>query len=246
MKRLLVLAIVGVLLVCGSGLTLAAEVLKVGSDVAFPPFEFIDDKTKAPTGFDIELIKAIGKAMGADMQIVNTAWDGIIPGLITGNYDIIISAMTITDERAAAVNFSDPYFSTGQVIVVKKGTTSISEPADLNKKKVGVQIGTTGHWSAEKIKGVEIKAYQTAPEAFMALKAGQIDAVVIDQLVAIEEMQANPGKTVIVGEPFTVEYYGIAVKKGRSDLLKRINKALAQIKADGTYDKIYDKWIGQQ
>ncbi len=233
-----------VLAVGGTGLVAAAEVLKVGSDVAYPPFEYIDDKTKAPVGFDIDLIKAIGKAMGAEIQIVNTAWDGIIPGLITGNYDLLISAMTITDERAAAVNFSDPYFSTGQVIAVKKGNKAIDAPADLSGKRVGVQLGTTGHFAAEKVKGASIRTFQTTPEAFLALKAGQVDAVVCDELVALEEIRANKGQVEVVGQPFTIEYYGIGVKKGRTDLLRRVNRALAQIKADGTYDKIYDKWLG--
>ncbi|HHW09381.1 MAG TPA: basic amino acid ABC transporter substrate-binding protein [Firmicutes bacterium] len=231
-------------LAVGSGQAWAQQVLKVGSDITYPPFEFIDDKTKEPTGFDMDLIRAIGKVMGVQVQIINTAWDGIIPGLITGNYDVIISAMTITDERAAAISFSDPYFSTGQVIAVRKGSKGISEPAHLKGKRVGVQIGTTGHFAAEKVQGAMILTFQTMPEAFLALKAGQVDAVVADEMVAIEEMAANPGQTEIVGEPFTVEYYGIAVKKGRTDLLKKINLALAQLKVDGTYDAIYQKWFG--
>jgi ABC-type amino acid transport substrate-binding protein len=230
----------------GSSPVWAAEVLRVGSDVTYPPFEYIDDKTKEPTGFDMELIRAIGKAMGAEVRIINTAWDGIIPGLIAGQYDVIISAMTITDERAAAINFSDPYFSTGQVIGVRKGYKGISVPADLKGKRVGVQIGTTGHFAAEKVQGAQVFTFQTMPDAFLALKAGQVDAVVADEMVAIEEMTAYPGQTEIIGTPFTVEYYGIAVKKGRTDLLKRINLALAQLKVNGTYDAIYQKWFGVQ
>ena len=232
-----------VLGVCTGGIAQTPK-LRVGSDVAYPPFEFIDETTLEPAGFDIDLIKAIGEVMGREVEIINTAWDGIIPGLINGNYDVVISAMTITDERAATVDFSDPYFATGQMIVVRAGDDRIQQPADLAGKRIAVQIGTTGHFAAESIQGADVRTFDTMPAAFLALKAGQADAAIADELVAKEEAAANPGQLKTVGRPFTVEYYGIAVKKGRSDLLKEINRALATLKADGTYDAIYEKWFG--
>lgn len=219
------------------------EVTKVASDMSFAPFEYIDEETKDPAGFDIEIMQALGKAMDMKVEMVNTAWDGILPGLIAGNYDLVISAMTISDERVASVDFSDPYFATGQVIVVKQGDQTVTEPKDLISKRIGVQIGTTGHIAADKIEGADVRPFQIAPDAFLALKAGQVDAVVVDELVAIEELKANPDSVEIVGRPFTAEYYGIAIKKGNTELLKKVNKALAQIKADGTYDKIYEKYM---
>jgi|SRR5690606_2964759 len=228
-----------------AGVAGAQGVLRVGSDVAYPPFEYVDEQTGEFVGFDMDLIREVGKRLGMDVEIMNTAWEGIIPGLLAGHYDVIISAMTITDERAQAVDFSDPYFATGQVIVVRADDDSVRQPSDLAGKVVAVQIGTTGQFAAERIEGVaRIDHYPTMPEAFLALRLGRADAAVADELVALEEAKANPGVLKVVGTPFTVEYYGIALRKGRADLLRDINRALAQIKADGTYDQIYDKWFG--
>jgi len=131
-------------LIIGSTAVIGAKpVLKVGTSADFPPFEFQDEKTGAYLGFDVDLIQAVGAAADMEVQIVNTAWDGLIPGLLTGNYDCIVSAMTITDERLKAVAFSDPYFSAGQVIVTRANDTSIQTVEDLEGKKISVQIGTT-------------------------------------------------------------------------------------------------------
>nr|MBO2472538.1 basic amino acid ABC transporter substrate-binding protein [Bacillota bacterium] len=249
-RRHLRKAVVALLLVV---LTLAAvggvaaaqsQVLRVGVNAAFPPFEYVDEVTGEILGFDIALIREIAARLGMEVEIINTAWEGIIPGLLAGHYDVIISAMTITDERVRAVDFSDPYFATGQVIVVRSDDDRIKEPADLMGKVVAVQIGSTGHFAAETIPGVlRIDPYPLAPEAFLALKTGRADAVVVDELVAILEDRANPGEIKVVGTPFTIEYYGIALRKGREDLLRAINRTLAQIRADGTYDKLYNEWI---
>lgn len=222
----------------------AAQVLRVGSDVAYPPFEYVDDATGEFLGFDMDVIREVGRRMGVQVQIDNVAWEGIIPGLLAGHYDVIISAMTITDERAQAVDFSDPYFATGQVIVVRADNDSITQPSDLVGKTVAVQIGTTGQFAAESIEGAIVDHYPLTPEAFLALKLGRADAAVVDELVAIEEAQANPGEVKVVGTPFTIEFYGIAMRKGREDLLRDINRALAGMKADGTYDELYDRWFG--
>ena len=219
--------------------------LRVGSDVAYPPFEYVDEETGEFIGFDMDLIREVGRRLGMQVEIINTAWEGILPGLLAGHYDVVISAMTITDERAQVVDFSDPYFATGQVIVVRADDTSVNEPADLAGKVIAVQIGTTGQFAAERIEGVaRIDHYPTMPEAFLALRLGRADAAVADELVAIEEARANPGVLKVVGKPFTVEFYGIAMRKGRDELLRGINRALAQIKADGTYDELYAKWFG--
>lgn len=189
------------------------------------------------------LIRAVGERMGMEVEITNTAWDGIIPGLILGHYDVIISAMTITDERAMSVDFSDPYFATGQVIAVRADDDRINEPADLAGKIVAVQIGTTGDFAASAIEGATVDRYPSTPEAFLNVKLRRADAAVVDEVTAIEENRANPGQIKVVGAPFTIEYYGIAVKKGRPDLLRAVNRALASLKADGTYDDLYAEWI---
>lgn len=242
MRKISVVLLTLALLLSFAGLG-AAQVLRVGSDVDYPPFEYVEEGTGNYIGFDMDLIREVGKRMGMEVEITNTAWDGIIPGLIAGHYDVIISAMTITDERAMAVDFSDPYFATGQVIAVRADDDRIQEPADLAGKVVAVQIGTTGDFAASAIEGATVDRFPSTPEAFLNVKQGRADAAVVDEATAIEEMAANPGQIKVVGRPFTVEYYGIAMKKGRPDLMRAVNRALASIKADGTYDELYDKWF---
>jgi len=246
MRRNGVVLLLAVLLTLAAAGMASAQVLRVGSDVAYPPFEYVDEATGEYVGFDMDIIREIGRRLGMDVQVINVAWEGIIPGLLSGHYDVIISAMTITNERAQAVDFSDPYFATGQVILVRADDDRIKEPADLKGKRVAVQIGTTGHFAAERIEGAVVEHYPLTPEAILALKLGRADAVVLDELVALEEVRANPGQVKVVGTPFTIEYYGIAIRKGNPDLLRAINLALAQMKADGTYDEIYDRWFGDR
>lgn len=232
-----------------TGAVFAAEkkVLKVGSDCTYAPFEMINEKGE-PDGFDIDIINAVAAKMGYEVQIINTAWDGIFPGLINGNYDVIISAVTITKERAKSMAFSTPYYTaeTGQVIVVKKTNNEIKTPADLKGKVVAVQINTTGQYAAEEIKGVKkIKAFNTTPEALQDVINGASDAAVIDSPVAEEFLKEHPTAALkVTGPPFTKEQYGIVVRKDNTKLLAEVNKALEAIKADGTYDKIYNKWFG--
>lgn len=218
------------------------SVLRVGTDATYPPFEFVEgDEFK---GFDMDLIREIGRRLGVPVVIQNVAWDGLIPGLNNGNYDVIISAMTILEERAAVVDFSDPYFTAGQVMVVRRGETAIQRPEDLRGRVVAVQINTTGQFATEQIAGVRrIDKYDTTPLAVQAVMQRSADAAVIDLAVAVQLAREFPGQVQVVGEPFTEEYYGIAVRKGRPELVQAINRALAEIKADGTYDRLYDTWI---
>ncbi len=244
MKKLLALALIGFVTLGMASLAMAKGVLKVGSDVAYPPFEYADEKTGEYTGFDMDLIKAIGEVMGMDVKIVNTAWDGIIPGLINGNYDCLISAMTITKERAEAVDFSNPYFEAGQVVVVKRNDTSIKTTDDLKDKIVAVQLGTTGDFAATEFKGLKkVARFNTSPEALQEVLNGGAHAAVVDDLVAVEFVKNNPNSVKVAIDKFTVEYYGIAVKKGNKQLLDKINAALEIVKKNGKYQEIYNKWF---
>lgn len=123
MRRSGVALLLAALLLVSVGGFAAAQVLRVGSDVAYPPFEYVDEATGEFVGFDMDIIREVGRRLGLEVRIENVAWEGIIPGLLAGHYDAIISAMTITDERAQAVNFSDPYFATGQVILVRANSS---------------------------------------------------------------------------------------------------------------------------
>lgn len=219
------------------------KVLKVGSEVAYAPFEYMDEKTNQPTGFDIELIKAIGKAENMDVQIENTAWDGLIPALDTGKIDAVISAMTITDERKKSALFSDRYFQATQYIAVKEGSP-IKGSADLAGKKVAVQTNTTGQYAAEKLGVKDVKKFDTTPDALNALKIGAADAVVADSPVVLWFIKQNPdAKVVAVQGDFEKEYYGIAMKMGNDALAQKINDGLKKIIDSGEYNSIYKKYF---
>ncbi|MBC7256824.1 MAG: basic amino acid ABC transporter substrate-binding protein, partial [Chloroflexi bacterium] len=218
----------------------------IATDAAFPPMEFVDEN-KNIVGFDIDLMNAIAKVMGFEVEFKNTAWDGIFAGLESGDYDAILSAVTITDERKAKYDFSDPYINAGQAVVVRADETAIQSHQDLPGKTVGAQIGTTGALAVQEMQGVTLKEYDTIDLALLDLVSGNLDAVVVDTPVAADYALASEqfkGKLKIVGEPFTDEWYGLVVRKGENaDLLKAFNEGLKKIKADGTYDKIYAKWI---
>ncbi|PMQ00741.1 MAG: basic amino acid ABC transporter substrate-binding protein [Dictyoglomus sp. NZ13-RE01] len=222
-----------------------AGVLKVGSDVAYAPFEFMEgDK---PVGFDIDLAQEIANALGVKLEVINTPFDGIIAALKAKKFDIIMSAMTITEERKKEISFSKPYFDSGQIIAIRANDTSIKSEKDLKGKIVGVQLGTTGEISARKLKdslGIkEIRSYETIPEAFMDLELGRVDAVINDMPVSLYYAKNNP-KIKCIGKPFTIERYGIAMRKEDTDLLIKINLILDQLKKNGKYDEIYKKWFG--
>ncbi len=222
-----------------------AGVLKVGSDTTYPPFEWIDTKTGKAQGFDVDLANLIAKKLGVKAEIITTAWDGIIPALKSGKFDVIISAMTITPEREKEIDFSIPYYDSGQIIAVRKDNNTIKGPNDLSGKTVGVQTGTTGEEAAKKIPGVKIKEYPDIQYAFADLEKGRIDAVVNDFPVSAFYVKGHPDVK-LVGKLFTVEHYGIAFRKSDKALREAINKILKDIKSDGEYDQIYEKWFGKK
>ncbi|MCC7452180.1 MAG: transporter substrate-binding domain-containing protein [Anaerolineae bacterium] len=227
----------------------ASGVLRVGSDASYPPFENVNEQTGKVEGFDVDLITAIGQKEGFQVDVRNALFDTIFTALSYGQYDLVLSAATITDERKQTVNFSNPYFVAGQVIVVRKADVDkIKTPADLAGKNVGVQLGTTGAEAAKGIKNVKsVKEYPTAPEAFQALANGDLDAVVNDNVTSLSIILNSPKLNLVVtGTPFTEEYYGIAVRKDCTALLDKVNKGLAEVIADGTYAKIYAQYLGEE
>ncbi len=217
--------------------------LLVGSEVAYAPFEFMQDGN--PTGFDIDLIKEISKEMGlSEPKIIDTAWDGIFAALKAEKFDIIISAVTITEDRSKEMLFSDPYYDSGQIIAVRKDNNEIKNEDDLVGKVVGVQINTTGDFAAQKIKGIkEIRRYDDIQQAFQDLEIGRIDAVINDLPVSAYYASTRPDIK-LVGKLLTIEHYGIAARLGDNDLIEEINKALKKIKESGKYRELYVKWFG--
>jgi len=225
----------------------AVKVYTVGTDAAYAPFESQNEKGEI-VGFDIEVVQAIAAKGGFEVKFVNTPWEGIFNALAQGDRDLLVSAITITDERRQTMDFSDPYFDAAQLIAVKE-SSKVTKFADLKKLKVGVQTGTTGDEAVTKLLGktnTNIKRFESTPLALKELEAGGVDAVVADNGVVIHYVANNPGgkfKTVSDKE-FVPEQYGIAVKKGNAELLGKLNDGLKAIKSDGTYDKIYAKYFG--
>ena len=224
-----------------------AKVVVVGTDAAYAPFESQNEKGEI-VGLTIDVVNAVAQKAGIEVKFVNTPWEGIFNALQQGDRDMLASSITITDERKQTMDFTNPYFDAYQLIAVK-ATSKVSKFDDLKKLKVGVQTGTTGDEAVTKQQGknsANIKRFESTPLALKELEAGGVDAVVADNGVVINYVTNNPGakfKTVS-DKAFAPEQYGFAVKKGNTELLEKLNKGLADIKADGTYDQIYAKYFG--
>lgn len=223
------------------------RVYVVGTDAAYAPFESQNEKGEI-VGFDIDVVKAIAAKAGMEVKFVNTPWEGIFNALNQGDRDFLVSAVTITDERKQTMDFSNPYFDAAQLIAVKSGS-KVTKFDDLKKLKVGVQTGTTGDEAVSKLQGktsTNIKRFESTPLALKELEAGGVDAVVADNGVIIHYVNNNSASKfkTVADTSFTPEQYGLPVKKGNTELLAKLNKGLADIKADGTYDKIYAQYFG--
>lgn len=215
----------------------------VATDATWPPFETVDEASKQIVGFDIDLMNAIAKEAGFEVEYSNVPWDSLLAGMAQCQYDAAISAMTITEERAKQFAFSDPYFAAGQIVTVRADNTDITGKDTLAGKTIGVQLGTTGDIEAQKITGATVKNYDDIGLAFQDLMNGQIDAVIADNPLALGYVGQNPDKLKTVGEVFTDEFYGIAVCKDKTDLVAQINKGLAAVKAQGLIEQLTQKWI---
>jgi len=221
--------------------------LTVGSDTSFPPFESMNGAVAE--GFDVDLMNAIAKEAGLSKAVFLTeGFDTLIPTLKAGGkFDVIASGMTIKPERQKEVNFSDPYFDSNQSIAMKTGATITDPKTELAGKKIGVQSGTTGEdWTKSNIPNATRVPFKTATEAFAALQAGNVDAVINDLPVTVEIVKDKARGLAIVKEIATGEQYGFAVSKDNPDLLKAINDALAKVKASGEYKTLYDKYFAVQ
>ncbi len=213
--------------------------LKVVTDASWPPFEMVNESTKALEGFDVDLMKAIADKESLNIDIQNVPFDPLLAGMGTCQYDIAISAITITSERAQKMLFSDSYFEAGQIISVRSDNTDITGPDSLVGKTAGAQIGTTGAIEVQNISGATLKTYDDIGLAFQDLLNGQVDAVVADNPLAIGYVTKNAEKLKTVGDVFTDENYGIAVCKNKQDVLDKINKGLATVEIRG-FDRPVD------
>lgn len=216
--------------------------LTIGTEAQYPPFE-IRKADDSFYGFDIALGEAIAKELGLKPKFVDTDFASIIASLNAGKFDVAMSAMTITEDRKKSVNFSDPYFDAGLSMAVPMNSNK-QTINDLNGAVVGVQLGTTGDLYASELKNIkEIKRYAHAPDAFLDMKNGKVDAVINDDVVNKPIIAADPTSFKVVGGLLTVEQYGIAIPKENEALLIKVNAAIKKLKENGTYDQIYNQYI---
>jgi polar amino acid transport system substrate-binding protein len=214
----------------------------VGLDDSYPPMEYRDDKN-ALVGFDINFGTAIGKKLGVDIQWVPTAWDGIIPSLQSSKFDMILSSLSVTDERKKTIGFSEPYITGGPVIITLKGNDSVKTGNDMVGKVIGCQLGSTGEEAAKAITGIkELKKYDKITEALQDLAAKRTEAVVADDQVGRYYIGLDPNKFMIAGK-MNDEPFGIGFRKDDTALISAVQKAIDELKADGTLSQISLKWF---
>ena len=224
---------------------LADGEIVVASNVAYPPFEFAP--REGPKGFDIDLMNEVAERSGLEVQYRNVQFEDLLRGLNSDLFDAVISGMTITDTRRQQVDFSDPYYNVDGALVVRSGS-EIESTGDLAEETLGVQPGTMGQAEAVELQNAgdvkEVRLYRTIEEAFAALEGGVVGGVIYDLPAAQREADDSDGELELVEVVPTGEQYGIALPK-ESPLAEPVNEALAEIKEDGTYEEIYERWIGR-
>ena len=245
MKKILAIALVCMFVFSGMAM---AETLKMGTNAAFPPYEYYDDETDAIVGIDAEVAAAIAEKLGYELEIVDMDFDALIPAVANGKIDVVLAGLTVTEERKQNVDFTASYATGVQVVIVKEGS-AITSVDDLSVEganyKIGVQQGTTGDlyctWDLEDAGKATIERFKSGTDAVLALTSGKIDCVVIDNEPAKNYVAANEGLAILATEYITEEY-AIALAKG-SELTAAINTALEELIADGTVQAIIDKYI---
>lgn len=224
-------------------------VLVLGTDPTFAPFEFKDSAGQI-TGFDVDIARAVAKDLGVKLQIQAVGFGALMPQSVTsGRVDMAMSAITITAERAKVVSFSNPYYRSAQVFIVKGGNPQkFSWPADVKGKTIGVQANTTGQYVADDVlkpKGAALKVYDDFAAGLADVRAGRIVALIGDAPTVTDLQKRLPGQFQQAGKDLAAEDYGMVFARG-SDLAAAANKTLARLKASGEYQKLLDKWIVQK
>ncbi|MBM9603688.1 glutamine ABC transporter substrate-binding protein GlnH [Desulfopila inferna] len=242
LRRLLSTATAIAMLFVTVGFSAAAE-LRVGVDTAFVPFEF-KGKDGKYTGFDVELWDAIAKRIDVDYELVPMDFNGLIPGLTTGNLDVVLAAIFITSEREKAIDFSHPYFRAGLKVMVPIDNTDINGPADLKGKVVAVKTGTATVPYAETLGVEKLTKFPNIDQAYLEVATGGADAAMHDTPNVLYYVKtAGEGRVKAVGADVKAAYYGIGLQQG-SPLRDQVNIALLEMQEDGEYDQLYKKWFG--
>ncbi|MET1079633.1 MAG: ABC transporter substrate-binding protein [Pseudomonas sp.] len=244
MKNYKKILLAAAILAFGTGAN-AADKLKIGTEGAYPPFNLIDSSGQVG-GFDVEIAQALCAKMKAECEVVTSDWDGIIPALNAKKFDFLAASMSITEERKAAVDFTDAYYTNKLQFIAPKANELKVDKAGLKGKVIGAQRATiAGTWLEDNMAGVvDIKLYDTQENAYLDLASGRLDGVLADKFVNWEWLKSETGKAFeFKGEPvFDNDKIGIAVRKG-DPLREKLNTALKDIVADGTYKKINDKYF---
>ncbi|MBF0303536.1 MAG: glutamine ABC transporter substrate-binding protein [Desulfamplus sp.] len=224
-----------------------AKNITVATDTNFPPFEFKDPKTGKHTGFDVELWDAIAKQIGISYDLQPMDFNGIIPGLQSGQLDVGIAGMTIKPERSKVIDFSDPYYNAGLLLLVKSTTKDINKVEDLAGKVVATKLGTTSEDFLKKnAKAKEVKLYPNNDAMFMEMMMGGADAVMFDSPVISNYVrETGKDKVMVVGPLYMGQSYGIGFPKG-SALVGKVNAALKALKDKGIYRELYLKWFNTE
>ena len=249
MKKTLLALAFGALCAASFSSAATADTIRVGTHPTFAPFEFTDTEGQI-IGFDLDIIKAIAKSNGDEVQIESMPFDGLIPSLLTGNLDAIISGMTITEERQKRVSFSEGYYDSVLSIIIKTDKADTYKTADdLKGQTICVQIGTTGHALADQLSPGKVKALNNEPDAILELSNGGCEAVINDRPVNLYYLNTAQLSTLteFVDPSFKekVDKFGIAVRKDNQALVDKINAGLAKLEESGELDQIYVKWFGQ-
>ena len=223
---------------CSNG-SASKTTLVMATNAEFPPYEYREGDSIV--GIDVEIAQAIADDMGLELVIEDMAFESVIAAVQTGKADVALAGLTVNEDRLANVNFSDPYTTAAQVVIIKD-TSDVVSPDDLMGKHVGVQIGTTGAIYAEDIENATVEQYSKGFEAVQALLQDKVDAVIIDREPAKVFVSQNEGLK-ILDEEFTIEDYAIAIAKDNDELLKKVNASLASLKDSGKLQEIIDKYI---
>ena len=218
--------------------------LTVCSDTPYEPFE-MKEEDGTDTGFDMELARAIGARADLDLAVIDLPFDGILGSLAAGDCDVVASAVTITEERAEQVDFTDPYFDAEQSLLIKADNEEIASIDDLAGKTVGVQSGTTGEaYANENAEGATVTSFEDSDGLFAALESDTIDAILQDLPVNGYRSTQDPSVEVVETYP-TEEQYGFAVEKGDTALLEFLNEGFQALRDDGTYDELFATYFGE-
>ncbi|TMN23903.1 transporter substrate-binding domain-containing protein [Lentibacillus cibarius] len=217
----------------------------VASDTSFVPFEFKEDGEYV--GFDIDLIHAVADEAGFNIELETTNFDGIIPGLQTGSFDMAVAGIGITEKRKKKIDYSDPYFESGLAIGVQKDNDSIKDIDDLEGKTIATRLGSTSSkYIKENIDNADTNQYEQLDQAYLAVENGSADAILYDAPNVKYYINTTGDKLKVVGDLYKAEDYAIAISKGQEELVKSVDEALQTIKDNGTYDEIYEKWFGEK